>query len=1107
MGLHCAGGMSELIAGRFISSGGWQLDLARGAPVSLRLFAAGTNAHQAVWSDSCATLARLRHPLLNALVDYGAADRYRLFEAYEITPPLKAAGLPASRLIGHVTRFLETHAVPLGRDAAKRAVREVAHGPGPRGRPVGIVLQPRRALDAITDVLRDAAPGGVASIEVRGTMGSGIRTLWILAARAARLEGYVPVSARALERRPWLAEALLTRHVALFVESGTQPVRAVAAFIARLGAASARRHVLIKFGRAEPGPEAVQVDRMGCTTMQAMLYRDRDEGPCREEVLGGIQAADGHPGALVEWLRAIPLGHEVEPTTLVRESRPEYLATGAASERPLAQRRVSAALQGAAARAERLASRGRHAAAIRALDRAIRALEGRVRPLDAARCALALGWILRDRGRNAEAEKRFEHARTLMPDSMEGIQASIAIGILWTDDDRLIDAEALLRSVHSAAALLGDRQTERAAALALGRCLLWRGRIDEAGAVVAPLLSNAAPACAWALAARIRLASGAADRAGHAASRALECAATSRSWRDTAVASRAMTLVRAAVGDLHGSRQSAIEGLAAASASHLPLTSLRLRAAWLSAHQNAAATREHRDRSPREPQQPACALELERLKAHLRAALHRPLAPLLRRQIEAACRTDSEHPPHVAVYDGTIADLRQLLETTQSAPDDQAALEGVADALVRRLRASSVAIFATHEARVVVHAGRPWGADQGIALRAMAANGVVRSAIPPCECGAPIRFGGETIGAVACRWSAGTVVNLDHGASVCGAAALAAAANLRGLADRATAIQQDTGWEDLLGTSPSAAELRHAILNAARAPFPVLILGESGSGKELVARAIHRLGPRRNRRLCTINCAAISDELVEAELFGHTRGAFTGAMAERAGLFEEADSGTLFLDEVGELSGRAQAKLLRVLQDGEVRRVGENLPRRVDTRVVSATNRSLEQEVEGGRFRADLRFRLDVIRISVPPLRERATDIPALVAHFWEDAAARVGSRATLAPETVAALTRYDWPGNVRELQNAVASLAVHGPRRGRITPGTLPHQVARAASIEPASFEAAREAFERRFVRAALARAGGQRSRAARALGVSRQGLAKMLRRLGIEGAEGVKG
>ena len=190
-----------------------------------------------------------------------------------------------------------------------------------------------------------------------------------------------------------------------------QPVRAVAAFIARLGAASARRHVLIKFGRAEPGPGAVQVDRMGCTTMQAMLYRDRDEGPCREEVLGGIQAADGHPGALVEWLRAIPLGHEVKPTTLVRESRPEYLATAAAPERPLAQRRVSAALQGAAARAERLASRGRHAAAIRTLDRAIRALEGRVRPLR-CRAVRAGAWMDSSRPRPKRRGGETVRART-----------------------------------------------------------------------------------------------------------------------------------------------------------------------------------------------------------------------------------------------------------------------------------------------------------------------------------------------------------------------------------------------------------------------------------------------------------------------------------------------------------------------------------------------------------------------------------------------------------------------------------------------------------------------------------------------------------------------
>ena len=291
-----------------------------------------------------------------------------------------------------------------------------------------------------------------------------------------------------------------------------------------------------------------------------------------------------------------------------------------------------------------------------------------------------------------------------------------------------------------------------------------------------------------------------------------------------------------------------------------------------------------------------------------------------------------------------------------------------------------------------------------------------------------------------------------------------------------------------------------SIHRAARAPYPVLIEGESGSGKELVARGIHRLGTRRDRRLCTLNCAALSDELLEAELFGHARGAFTGAVAERPGLFEEADGGTIFLDEVGELSGRAQAKLLRVLQDGEVRRVGENLPRRVDARIVAATNRRLEDEVAANRFRADLRFRLDVIRIVVPPLRERATDIPALAARFWADAANRVGTTAVLSTEAVAALARYDWPGNIRELQNVIASLAVHAPRRGRILPSLLPAHIARCGASSATTFETARQEFERRFVRAALAGAGGKRARAARALGVSRQGLAKMLRRLRID-------
>ena len=181
-----------------------------------------------------------------------------------------------------------------------------------------------------------------------------------------------------------------------------------------------------------------------------------------------------------------------------------------------------------------------------------------------------------------------------------------------------------------------------------------------------------------------------------------------------------------------------------------------------------------------------------------------------------------------------------------------------------------------------------------------------------------------------------------------------------------------------------------------------------------------------------MNCAAIADELFEAELFGHARGAFTGATGERAGLFEEADRGTLLLDEASELSARAQARLLRAIQEGEIRRVGENFARKIDARLIAATNRSLSAEVAAGRFRRDLFYRVNVVRIVVPPLHERVEDIPALANHFWTHAVTVTGSRASLDRATFAALARYDWPGNVREPQNVLTALAVSAPRRGR---------------------------------------------------------------------------
>ena len=256
------------------------------------------------------------------------------------------------------------------------------------------------------------------------------------------------------------------------------------------------------------------------------------------------------------------------------------------------------------------------------------------------------------------------------------------------------------------------------------------------------------------------------------------------------------------------------------------------------------------------------------------------------------------------------------------------------------------------------------------------------------------RHGGGLVGALGCRWLPGADVDEARSRDLLSAAAAAVSPCLRAFVESLTPSAPAAGIDpDLLGTSDAIERVRRAIAQAADAPFPVLVHGESGVGKELVARALHRASGRRGRPFCAVNCAALPDDLLEAELFGHVRGAFTGAVADRRGLFEEADGGVLFLDEVGELSPRGQAKLLRVLQESEVRRIGESGFRRIDVRIVTATNRALDVEVENGRFRRDLFYRLDVLRIVVPPLRERAEDVPLLARALWKRAADHVGTQ------------------------------------------------------------------------------------------------------------------
>ncbi len=289
----------------------------------------------------------------------------------------------------------------------------------------------------------------------------------------------------------------------------------------------------------------------------------------------------------------------------------------------------------------------------------------------------------------------------------------------------------------------------------------------------------------------------------------------------------------------------------------------------------------------------------------------------------------------------------------------------------------------------------------------------------------------------------------------------------------------------------------------ARHNTTVLITGESGTGKEVLARAVHRMSPRGERSFVAVNCAAIPENLLESELFGHAKGAFTGATADRAGLFELAHEGTLLLDEIGDLPLELQAKLLRVLEEGEVRRVGGREPRKVDVRVVDATAKELEQAVERGEFRADLFYRLNVVRLHIPPLRERPEDIPALLAHFARQAAQRLGHPVSVTPAALAALAHHSWPGNVRELRNAVERAAVLGGDRqldakdfalgtgnGNGSTNGLPATLDLKTQVE---------AVERQAILKALEASGGNRRQAASLLGISLRTLFYKMRRLPV--------
>jgi transcriptional regulator with GAF, ATPase, and Fis domain len=319
-------------------------------------------------------------------------------------------------------------------------------------------------------------------------------------------------------------------------------------------------------------------------------------------------------------------------------------------------------------------------------------------------------------------------------------------------------------------------------------------------------------------------------------------------------------------------------------------------------------------------------------------------------------------------------------------------------------------------------------------------------------------------------------------------------------------LQRQAEGDFIIGQNPKMKEVAELIARVAPTPTTVLIRGETGTGKELVARAIHRYSNLRDKPLVTVNCTAVTPSLMESELFGHKRGAFTGAVADKIGLFEKADNGTIFLDEIGDMPPEMQSKLLRVLQAGEIKSVGDAVTRKIRVRVIAATNRDLERALEGGEFRSDLFYRFNTFTIPLPPLRERAEDIPVLAYHFLRKAEAKVNKKVDrFSPEALDLLTRYPWPGNLRELENVIERSVVLASTREVSLPH-LPLYLQEGGpprvSTDDGFLEAKERAiavFEREAVTRFLTEAGGNISLAAKRARITRRNFHRLLSKYSI--------
>jgi DNA-binding NtrC family response regulator len=776
-----------------------------------------------------------------------------------------------------------------------------------------------------------------------------------------------------------------------------------------------------------------------------------------------------------------------ERAGVVREARAAYGARHTRSAMPAAFPDDVLRHVARAARAAEFTSTGRHAAAERLLRDVTAALVRREATVPAAHTAITLGRLLLERGRAVHAEAVFgeaaAHAHTAKDEPLS-LSARVWQASARIDAGQLTAAESLCRAALLTGMLAEDERARGHATLA--RILLRQRRIEEAAALDMTCSDVAPDRAAYvsSIAVRVLLATGDVFQAGQRARALLDAGGSSTSALTRVLVLSAHIRVLMTTGDVSLVEERMTQLQRATLEARAPLRLTRMRLLLHDVYRRAGRGE-----------------DADRERDYLRRV--QPAAPpLLRDEIGRCLAGTAGNPPCAQPMRIVERDLAAaMVAMVQEHENDRGAISRTLAFVAELLQTSRVELWSADAgpATAVITIGS--GLTSSVGPRIVEAGIVIAPSANGAggEQGVPVRLGSRLLGALCARWPVDRTPPRQSGSVLELAAALLAPrvetmlVIARGVAAASTAIPE------LVGVSDAINEVRRAVTRAASAPFAVLIEGESGAGKELVARAIHSLSPRRERRFCDLNCAALPDELLESELFGHARGAFTGAITERAGLVEEADGGTLFLDEVPDLSGRAQAKLLRVLQQQEVRRVGESFSRKVDVRIVSAANRDMRAESTAGRFRQDLLYRLDVIRIRVPPLRERPEDIPVLAQHFWSAVAPRVGTRASLAHSTLSALAGYSWPGNVRELQNVMSALAVAAPAHGQVRAALLPQAVTGMPVVSLTRLTDARAQFERRFIELALARAGGRRAPAARELGLSRQGLLKMLVRLGL--------